>query len=104
METDIALYRYLAMVLLGKMEQASENATHMVFQPLVRRLACYLLDASNDGVFTGRYTDAANYLGCSYRQLMRLISQFYREGILIRENGHIRVLCPDRLKQIAQST
>ena len=104
METDIALYRYLAMVLLGKMEQASENATHMVFQPLVRRLACYLLDASNDGVFIGRYTDAANYLGCSYRQLMRLISQFYREGILIRENGHIRVLCPDRLKQIAQST
>ena len=104
METDIAMYRHLAVALLGKMEQASENATHMVFQPLPVRLADYLLTTSDNGIFTGRYTDAANYLGCSYRQLMRLISQFYREGVLVREGGHIRVLCPDRLKQIAQST
>ncbi len=103
METDIALYRYISFTLLRKMEQASEHVIHMVFQPLSVRLADYLLTTSDNGVFTGRYTDAANYLGCSYRQLMRLVSQFYREGVLVREGGHIRVQRPDRLQELASS-
>lgn len=101
METDIALYKYISVMLLKKMEQASENATHMIFQPLPRRLAGYLLTTSDNGIFTGRYTDAANYLGCSYRQLMRLISQFYRDGVLLRENGCIWILRPERLEELA---
>lgn len=101
MEKDIALYHFLSEMLLQKMQMSSENATRMVMDSLPQRFAWYLLAASDGKVFTGSYGDAAGYLGCSYRQLMRIAASFYREGILRREGRTTRILDPERLRQMA---
>lgn len=101
MEKDIALYHFLSEMLLQKMQMSSENATRMALYSLPQRFAWYLLAASDGRVFTGSYGDAAGYLGCSYRQLMRIAASFYQEGILRREGKTTRILDTERLRQLA---
>lgn len=102
MEGDIALYHFFAEMLLLKMEMSSEEASRRALYSLPQRFAGYLLDMADGDRFTGSYTDAAGYLGCSYRQLMRIASSFYREGLLRREGKSARILDPVRLRRMAE--
>ncbi len=101
METDLALYQFIASILVRKMSAASESSSRRMFYPLPQRFADYLLAASTDGVFAGSYGDAASILGCSYRQLMRVVSRFYADGVLVREEGVTRILDIGRLRSLA---
>ena len=102
MEGDIALYHFFAEMLLLKMEMSSEEANRRALYSLPQRFAGYLLDMADGDKFTGSYTEAAGYLGCSYRQLMRVVSSFYKDGILSREGKAARLLDLARLRQMAE--
>ena len=102
MEEDIALYRFLARMQLYKMQQVSRDAIRQAMFTLPQRFAGYLLAASDGGRFTGSYGDAAGYLGCSYRQLMRVTAALYKEGVLRREGNVTRILDLPRLKEMAE--
>lgn len=104
METDLALYKFITSMLVHKMSAASENFSRKMLYPLPQRFADYLLAVSTDGIFTGSYGDAASVLGCSYRQLMRVVSKFYAGGLLMRDRGIIRILDPERLSRLADKT
>lgn len=52
---------------------------------------CLLL-LQNNGVFSAKYTDIAEYLAVSYRQLMHLITEFCEEGILKRIPSGLQIL------------
>ena len=102
MERDIALYHFLVRMLLLKMEMSSVESSRRMLYALPQRFAGYLLDMADGDRFTGSYTEAAGYLGCSYRQLMRIVSSFYRDGLLCREGKSTRILDPARLRQMAE--
>lgn len=104
METDLALYKFIAGILVRKMSVSSESASRRMLYPLPQRFADYLLAASTDGVFAGLYGDAASILGCSYRQLMRVVRTFYADGLLVREGNVTRILDMQRLRALAPQT
>lgn len=104
METDLALYKFIAGILVRKMSVSSENASRRMLYPLPQRFADYLLAASTNGVFAGSYGDAASILGCSYRQLMRVVSKFYADGLIVREGSVTRILDIERLRALAPQT
>ena len=101
MEKDLALYKYLAGMLMQKMNAASEGNKRQMLS-LSQRFADYLLAASNDGIFSGSYGDAASVLGCSYRQLMRITRQFYADGLISREGKSVQLLDIGRLRGMAE--
>ena len=101
MEKDLELYKYLAGMLMQKMNAASEGNKRQMLS-LSQRFADYLLAASNDGIFSGSYGDAASVLGCSYRQLMRITRQFYADGLISREGKSVQLLDIGRLRGMAE--
>ncbi len=89
MEEDLSLYKFLAHSMEWKMSSASDDIS-AARKPLRERFAAYLSAASDHGVYRGGYQEAARCLGCSYRQLMRVVSEMYREGILVKEGKVLR--------------
>lgn len=57
--------------------------------PLANRLAAFLLLASAGGSYKEPHTNAAEYLGVSYRHLLYVLAQFTEQGILEKTiNGY----------------
>lgn len=88
MEEDLLLYKFLAHSMEWKMSSASSNV-YAARKPLRARFSDYLQAATDGGVFRGSYLEAAQCLGCSYRQLMRVVSEMYRTGELVKQKGAI---------------
>ncbi len=61
--------------------------------PVERRLASYLLAAGDDGgiIAADDLGDLADYIGCSYRQLSRVVRDFRARGILAGGRGRLVV-------------
>ena len=55
-------------------------------------------------LFEERLTEAAEYLGVSYRHLQRIIARFCDEGILERTRGGYRLLKGDYLEDLYKKT
>lgn len=55
-------------------------------------------------MFEERLTEAAEYLGVSYRHLQRIIARFCDEGILERTRGGYRLLKGDYLEDLYKKT
>lgn len=88
MEGDLLLYKFLAHSMEWKMSSASSDV-YAARKPLRTRFSDYLRAATDGGVFRGSYLEAAQCLGCSYRQLMRVVSEMYRTGELAKQKGAI---------------
>ena len=68
-------------------------------------MAAYLLEAEEenaadmDGWMKIRLTDLAQYLGCSYRHLSRVIAQFVQAGLIEKERVRLRISNKAALQQ-----
>lgn len=51
-------------------------------------------------MFEERLTEAAEYLGVSYRHLQRIIAKFCADGLLERVRGGYRVCEPERIEDL----
>ena len=60
--------------------------------PLKNQLAAFLLMASEGDCYRQRHTEAAEYLGVSYRHLLYVLAQFRKEGLIRREGPEYRIL------------
>lgn len=80
------------------------------FHSIKERLAITLLDILNrnkpqsieDNVIFMKQSDLASLIGASRESISRTLSQFEEQGILKTSRGKINILCPDKLKLIAE--
>ncbi len=55
------------------------------------RVASYLLSNEKNGLFSGPLTEAPEYLGISYRHLLRILTEFVQKGYLKKEGSRYRI-------------
>lgn len=72
--------------------------------PLRNQLAAFLLMAAEGEFYRERHTEAAEYLGVSYRHLLYVLAQFRQEGLIAKEKGGYRLLDPAALQALADDT
>lgn len=66
----------------SKVERNNQNTGINLLYPLEQRLAGYILVMQNNGIFSSNYTYLAEYLGCSYRHLLRTFHSLCSKHIL----------------------
>lgn len=95
--------RFLRAICLYLGRKAVSNSWHYAQSqsyPLKYRLASYILFTSRDGVYAEPHTEAAEYLGISYRHLLYVLADFCREGILERGPKGYLLRDPQRLQAL----
>lgn len=95
--SDAVFLRNLSRFLAEKMLRSVDKLVATQSYPLENRLAAYLLETEEArGVMPGswmriRLTDLAQYLGCSYRHLSRVMGQFDAAGWIEKERVRLRI-------------
>ncbi|MCI8907345.1 MAG: transcriptional regulator YeiL [Angelakisella sp.] len=85
-------------------QRSARQSTVLTIQqayPLKNQLAAFLLMASEGDCYRQRHTEAAEYLGVSYRHLLYVLAQFRKEGLIRREGPEYRILDRAGLEALA---
>ena len=100
---DILFLRFLCPRLAQKLMQSNQTLSINLHYPVDQRLASYIFRScpTPESLFQENHTHLAEYLGCSHRQLLRVLRRFREEGILKKEGDVYRVMDVDRLKSLA---
>lgn len=93
------LCRFLSRKAIGNTYNYSKNQSN----PLRVRLASFILMTSNGGIYRERHTEAAEFLGVTYRHLLYVLAAFVKEGLLIKTDGCYRINRMEELRRIAES-
>lgn len=90
---------YISNKLLTRSYRMSENLNYS----LENRLATFLLQHQQKGVYNINHTDVSEYMNVSYRHVLYVIKQFCANGILAKdkEKGYI-LLDMEKLKQLRE--
>ena len=67
--------------------------------PLKNRLAGFILETAENRVYGEPHTEAAEYLGATYRHLLYVIAEFYKEGLLHKSEVGYRITDADTLRK-----
>ncbi len=99
---DVCFLRELCRMLGEKIVRNRDVFTVNQSYPLENRLASYILMTTDGGLFDERLTEVAEYLGTSYRHLLRTLSNLCARGILKREERGYAVIKAAYLSRLAQ--
>ena len=85
---------------------AQQSATRAMGQayPLRNQLAAFLLMAAEGDLYRERHTEAAEYLGVSYRHLLYVLAEFREEGLITKEKNGYRITGRQGLEELAAET
>ena len=72
--------------------------------PLRNQLAAFLLMAAEGDLYRERHTEAAEYLGVSYRHLLYVLAEFRDEGLITKEKNGYRITGRQGLEELAAET
>lgn len=70
--------------------------------PLENRFASFIIVTSQNSVYSEKHTEAAEYLGVSYRHLLYVLAEFVKCGVLKKEPGGYRIIERKQLEELAQ--
>lgn len=99
--SDARFLRNLCDMMLKRRVAQNQKYMNLAAYPSRTNLAACLLLLQNEGIFTEKYTEIADYLSISYRHLMHLIADLCAEGILERAPEGLRILDLPRLRELA---
>jgi CRP-like cAMP-binding protein len=99
--TDIVFLKHLATKLGIKLLEDTDNFCKNQTYPVENRLAAFILTSQTEGYFTDKLTEVADYLGTSYRHLLRTIATLCKTGCLVRSLSGYQILDSKRLKDLA---
>lgn len=68
--------------------------------PLQNRLASFILLTSQNFIYAEKHTEAAEYLGVSYRHLLYVLADFVKNGILQKNSFGYRIINKDYLQDL----
>ncbi len=86
-----------------KLASLSVSNSVNILYPLENRLASYILASytNEDNNNTENLTQIAEFLGTSYRHLLRVVKEFELEKIIKRDNKKLVILDKDKLEDLA---
>lgn len=84
---DVVFLRYLCVALSHKNYRNIVSLTQNQSFPLANRLAAFILLTQHGDVYHEKHTQAAEYMGVSYRHLLYVIAQFTQEGLLVKQKS-----------------
>lgn len=79
---DVKFLQKLCLFLGQRSRRITENYTYNLTYPLENRLATFILLTMHHGMYTEKHTEAAEYLGVTYRHLLYVLAKFRKDGIL----------------------
>lgn len=85
--------------LARKLLHADSHVSSAALRSCEGRLCAYLLEFSYKGVFSELLTEAASYVGISYRHMLRILNQLCGEGLLEKGPSGYRLLDPAGLEE-----
>ena len=100
---DSKFLHYISTHLALKLASLSVSNSVNILYPLENRLASYILASytSEDSNNTENLTQIAEFLGTSYRHLLRVVKEFELEKIIKRDNKKLVILDKDKLEDLA---
>ena len=94
----LAIAKYLGY----KAIQNADNMMKSQAYTLESRLAAFILLSSPNNRYEEKHMEASQYLGVSYRHLLRTIATFVKNGYLVKESGGYTVLDKDMLEHLSE--
>lgn len=97
---DAAFLRNLCVYSNEKIVRITTVAAQNQIYPLKNRLATFILKTQRQGFYRERHTEAAVYLGVSYRHLLYVLAEFTKDGILEKTPQGYRIVSMDVLEKL----
>ncbi|MFO1442229.1 transcriptional regulator YeiL [Bacillus sp. Bva_UNVM-123] len=98
---DTTFLRELTKSLSMKATYMSEKYSQSLAFPLENRLADFILQTADEGVYKEKHVTVCDFLGVSYRHLLYVLAQFCDKGYLIKEGRHYRIQQPHKLNELS---
>ena len=99
---DITFLQNVCRLLSEKNSGDIKNYSRNQAYPLKVKLASFILMTEHKDIYREKHTEAAGYLGVTYRHLLYVIAQFVKEGILEKSPMGYRIADRKKLKQLAE--
>ncbi|POT59690.1 transcriptional regulator YeiL [Citrobacter amalonaticus] len=98
---DATFLRQLCVALSRKNYRNIVSLTQNQSFPLINRLAAFILLTQHGDIYHEKHTQAAEYMGVTYRHLLYVIAQFTREGLLLKQKNGYAIKDKKRLTALA---
>ncbi len=98
---DTVFLKALATQLGKKMLEDTINFSKNQTYAVENRLAAFILTSQVDGCFNETLTEVADYLGTSYRHLLRVLSSLCSNGYLMKSPSGYQIIAADQLQELA---
>lgn len=95
---DTVFLKHLCVFLGKKAIANTSNYSKNQSYPLQNRLASFILITSHNGLYTEKHTEAAEYLGVTYRHLLYVIADYVKQGILVKSASGYQIFNSELLK------
>ncbi|CDI50074.1 cyclic nucleotide-binding domain-containing protein [Clostridium tetani] len=94
---------YFASYISNKLLTRSYRMSESLNYSLDRRLAAFILQYQQNGIYSIPHTDVSEYMNVSYRHVLYVIKQFCELGILKKENGKEYIISDiEKLKELQE--
>ncbi len=100
---DPIFIRYLAQTMSCKLYNTNHNSSISMNYPVENRLASYLIACQNDMMIEDNFVLVAEMIGCSYRQLQRVLNNFCQKQYISKiKRSCYQILDVSSLQQLSQ--
>lgn len=100
--SDIKFLRELCLFLGQKALDNTRNYSKNQSYPLEVRLADFILKTANQNIYRERHTEAAEFLGVTYRHFLYVLADFKDRGILDKTEQGYLIQDREKLLEIAK--
>lgn len=97
---DVTFLKRLCLFLGKKARHNMENYVRSQAYPLENRLATFVLLTMHHGMYTEKHTEAAEYLGVTYRHLLYVLANFRKQHILEKTPQGYKIRNMEALKDL----
>ncbi|MFL0364126.1 transcriptional regulator YeiL [Pseudobacillus sp. 179-B 2D1 NHS] len=99
---DVTFLRELTRFLSVKATQMAAKYSQSLAFPLENRLADFILQTADEGVYKEKHVTVCDFLGVSYRHLLHVLAQFCDKDYLQKEGRHYRIRQYHSLYELAE--
>lgn len=100
---DPIFIRYLAQTMSCKLYNTNHNSSISMNYPVENRLASYLIACQDDMMIEDNFVLVAEMIGCSYRQLQRVLNNFCQKQYINKiKRSCYQILDVSSLQQLSQ--
>lgn len=100
---DLLFMRYIATAVSYRLHNANHNMSISINYPVENRLASYLVSRADNLVVYDNFVQVAQMIGCSYRQLQRVLNHFCQEKYISKiKRSTFKIINLQALKQLGK--